>query len=276
MKTSKYYFICSFFIVLILLGWTVCLSFQYYAPPSYRKPFQMKQEAEDTLRIAYIGDSWAYWHKDHECQIAQILENTLHCPVKVHSYGICGRTSREIYENMFENSDFNDFLTKRRYEYCYVSAGINDTHKKMSIPYYQQSINYIIQLMLTNNVHPIIQEIPDYDIKKIDNNQKFYKKFIRRLYMYFHDMPIDCKQMFRDALDNLIQEKGYQDRVSIIRYKTWNNDFSKDLNHLYWHDHLHLNENGYAKLDSAIANVILTIYWHNNEPQQESDACNHR
>ena len=95
----------------------------------------MSQETEDTLRIAYIGDSWAYWHKDHECQIAQLLEDTLHHPVKVHSYGICGRTSREIYENMFENTNFKEFLTKRRYEYCYVSVGINDTHKKMSIPY---------------------------------------------------------------------------------------------------------------------------------------------
>lgn len=113
MKTAKYIFFCSLFIVLTLFGWTAYLSFQYYTPPSYRRPFQMSQETEDTLRIAYIGDSWAYWHKDHECQIAQLLEDTLHRPVKVHSYGICGRTSREIYENMFENSNFKEFLTKK-------------------------------------------------------------------------------------------------------------------------------------------------------------------
>ena len=276
MKIVNYKYICIFFLILILLGWTIYLSLQYYAPPSYRQPFKMRQEAEDTLRIAYIGDSWAYWHKDHECQIARLLEDTLHRPVRVHSYGICGRTSREIYENMFENSNFKEFLTKRRYEYCYVSAGINDTHKKMSIPYYQQSISHIIQLMLTNNVHPLIQEIPDYDIKMIDDKQKFYKKFVRRLYMYFHDMPVDCKQLFRDALDDLIYEKGYQDHVSIIRYKAWNNDYLNDLNHLYWHDHLHLKENGYAKLDSAIAKGILTTYWRNNELPKESGACHHK
>lgn len=272
MKVIKYKWLCFFFLILILSGWISYLSFQYYAPPSLRQPFQMRQEAEDTLRIAYIGDSWAYWHKDHKCQIAQLLEDTLHRPVKVHSYGICGRTSKEIYENMFDNSNFKDFLTKRKYDYCYVSAGINDTHKKMSIPYYQQSINNMIQLMLTNNVHPIIQEIPDYDIKKIDDKQIFYKKMVRRIYMIYQNLPVDCKQMFRNALDDIIQDKGYQERVSIIRYKSWNNDYLNDLYHLYSYDHLHLNENGYAKLDSAIANGILTIYLHKNEPLKESGA----
>ena len=275
MKTAKYIFFCSLFIVLTLFGWTAYLSFQYYTPPSYRRPFQMSQETEDTLRIAYIGDSWAYWHKDHECQIAQLLEDTLHRPVKVHSYGICGRTSREIYENMFENSNFKEFLTKRRYEYCYVSVGINDTHKKMSIQYYKQSISHIIQLLLINNVHPIIQEIPDYDIKMIDDKQKSYKKFVRRIYMYFHDMPVDCKQMFRDALDDLICDNGYHDNVSIIRYKAWNNNYSNDLNHIYSPDHLHLNKDGYAILDSVIAKEILTIE-HNNTHHSASDACHHK
>lgn len=256
----KIQYILFFILFLILIFLGAYLSYQYYAPPSYRQPFHMKQDSEDTLRIAYIGDSWAYWHNKHKCQIAQLLKDTLHRPVIVHSYGICGLTSKEIYENMFENNDFIDFLTKRRYEYCYVSAGINDTHKKMGITYYQQSINNIIQLMLTNNIHPIIQEIPDYDIKKIDDLQKPYKRIIRRIYMFFNNIPIDCKQKFRDALDNMIREKGYQNKVGIIRYKTWNNDYRNDLNHLYSHDHLHLNENGYAKLDSAIANEIMTTY----------------
>ena len=96
----------------------------------------MNQKADDTLRIAYIGDSWAYLHEYHECRIAHLLEDTLHCPVQVSSYGISGLTSREIYENMYNNSDFKHFLTKKRYDYCYISAGINDTYKKMSTSYF--------------------------------------------------------------------------------------------------------------------------------------------
>ncbi len=256
---TKIKYLLIFILILFLLGWASYLSFQYYAPPSFRKPFLMKEKPEDTLRIAYIGDSWAYWHKDHNCLIAELLEDTLQRPVKVHSYGICGLTSKEIYENMYDNSDFKDFLTKRRYEYCYISAGINDCHKKMSIPYYQQSISNIIQLMLANNIHPLIQEIPDYDIRKIDRAQKFYKKAVRRIYMFYKNIPIDCKQIFRDGLDNIIHEKKYQDKVSIIRYKLWNHDYTNDLNRLYAPDHLHLNKNGYAALDSVIANEILKL-----------------
>lgn len=259
-----------FSILLIpLLGWIFYRSFQYCAPPSFRQPYLMKQEAEDTLRIAYIGDSWAYWHNEHKCQIAQLLKDTLHRPVKVHSYGICGLTSKEIYENMYEDCNLKDFLTRRRYEYCYVSAGINDSHKMMSIPYYQQSISNIIQLMLINNIHPIIQEIPDYDIKRVYDLQKPSRKIVRRIFMLINNLPLDCKQRFRDALDDMIHEKGYQDRVSIIRYKAWNNNYSSDLEHLYSHDHLHINENGYAKLDSVIAKEILKLVGSNSESQTE-------
>ena len=78
--------------------------------------------------------------------------------------------------------------------------------------------------------------------------------------MFVNDTPLDCKQKFRDALDKLILEKGYQDKVSIIRYQSWNNDYAKDLNNLYVEDQMHLNKRGYERLDSAIAETILSLY----------------
>ena len=78
--------------------------------------------------------------------------------------------------------------------------------------------------------------------------------------MFFNNTPMDCKQQFRDALHELIREKGYQDKVSVIRYKSWNNDYSNDQNQLYLNDGLHLNKQGYAKLDSVIAKEILKLY----------------
>lgn len=243
------------------------VAYRYYAPPRLREPYQMKKP-DDTLHIAYIGDSWAFMHKDHDCQIAQLLEDSLHRPVKVHSYGICGKTSKEIYDNMFENADFKHFLQKRSYEYCFISAGINDTYKKMSISYYQQSIGGIIQMLLTNHIHPIILEIPDYNIQKTYNNQKTNRKMLRKLSMYINNMPLDCKQLFRNALDELVNTKDYQDKISIIRYQSWNNDYNNDQQRLYKGDGMHLNDNGYQILDSTIANEILTIE-RSNVPQKE-------
>ena len=69
---------------------------------------------------------------------------------------------------------------------------------------------------------------------------------------------MDCKQQFRDALNERIIENGFQDNVSIIRYQTWNNNYYDDLNKLYQDDGLHLNKQGYIKLDSIIAKEILS------------------
>lgn len=270
-------YICIFIAICIIIG--IAYSFYlYYAPPGLRQPYSIDAIPDDTLRIAFIGDSWAFMHKDHDCKIAQMLQDSLHRPVKVHSYGVCGLTSKEIYENIFDNSDFKQFLFKRRCEYCYVSAGINDTYKKMSISYYQLSMDGIIQFLLSNHIHPIIQEIPDYNIYTSFDRQKASRKILRRLSMIINNMPLDCKQLFRDALDELIYKKKYSDKVSIIRYKSWNGDGDQDLDHLYRSDGLHLNDNGYAVLDKAITMEILNLITteHNTESPLESDADHHR
>ena len=245
-------------VVCIILG--LAYSFhRYYAPPRIKQPYQINATPDDTLRIAYIGDSWAFMHKDHACKIATILEDSIHKPVKVHSYGVCGLTSKEIYENMFDNSELKLFLTKRRYQYCYISAGINDTYKKMSTSYYQQSMDGIIRLLLFNHIHPILQEIPDYDIHMSFKRQEPSRILLRRLSMIINNTPLDCKQRFRDALEEMIRKKGYLNKVSIIRYESWDNDYYNDLSQQYLNDGLHLNEQGYSELDSVIAKEIISL-----------------
>lgn len=230
-------------------------AYHYYAPPQQREPYSLSDD-DDTLRIAYIGDSWAFMHQEHDCQIGKLLEDTLHRPVKIHSYGICGLTSKEIYENLFMNSDMKNFMKKRHYDFCFISAGINDTYKKMSTDYYKTSMNYIIQFMLTNNTRPIILEIPDYDIMKAYDLQRTERKLLRKISMIINGTQMDCKQDFRNALHDLISEKKYHHLVDVIDYKEWNNNMQDDLRQFYNSDGLHLNQKGYMKLDSVIAKHI--------------------
>lgn len=129
----------------------------------------------------------------------------------------------------------------------------------MDSSYYKKSMEGIIQLSLDNHIHPIIMEIPDYDIKLAYERQAPSRIAIRKISMIINNCPLDCKQLFRDALDELNKEKEYNNKVSIIRYKTWNANGKKDLNNLYVSDGMHLNENGYAKLDSMIANTIIQL-----------------
>ena len=118
-------------------------------------------------------------------------------------------------------------------------------------------MNCIIRFLLANHIHPIILEIPDYNIMKAYEQQKIEKKFLRHLSMLINGTQMDCKQQFRDALDELIIDKGYQDKVSIIRYKSWNNNYESDLKYFYIDDQMHLNDRGYTVLDSIIAEVII-------------------
>ena len=255
-------------LVTCIIAGITYVAYQYYASPRMRKPYLMMYQ-EDTLRIAYIGDSWAFMHKDHDCEMSKLITDTLHRPVSVHSYGICGLTSKEIYENIYENADFKHFLQKRPYEYCFISAGINDTYKKMSISYYRHSMKGIIQFLLANDIHPIILEIPDYDIQKAYNWQKSLRKILRDVTMFINNVPVDCKQMYRDALQELVNQKGYHNKISIIKYKSWNNNYQDDLQHLYLKDGMHLNSVGYAKLDSAIVDVITKQLINNNNEHKD-------
>lgn len=247
-------------LIIIAVGYISYSMFSYYMPPTEHRPYTIPQDQDDTLRIAYIGDSWAFMHRKHDCQIPTILIDTLHCPVKVHSYGICGLTSKEFYENMFKNTDLKHFLQKRRYEYCFISLGINDTYKKMSTAYYQRSMDYMIRFILANHIHPIILEIPDYDISKSFNRQELSRKILRCMSMCINKTPLDCKQLFRNALDEMILKKNYTMEVSIIRYLSWNKNGTNDWKKIYQDDGIHLNEKGYAILDSCIAGTCIEHY----------------
>lgn len=254
-KTKKYLAV----LLCLVCGCIVYYAYCYYAPPQMRQPFEVP-EPDDTLRIAYIGDSWAFMHKDEDCRIVQMLEDSISRPVRVYSYGICGLTSKEIYESLFDHPQMKAFIQQRGYEYCFVSAGINDTYKKMSLSYYKKSMDAIIQFLLENRIHPIILEIPDYDIQKSYERQSLPKKILRHVSMLISGVPIDCKQQFRDALMELIQEKHYTDKVTVISYKSWNSDYAHDQKSLYRSDGLHLNDTGYAVLDSVTAmNIINSI-----------------
>ena len=244
------------FVTIIIISVTKMHS--YYSPAKERPIYPTSQHHDDTVRIAFIGDSWAYMHREHDCQIGKYVNNAINRLIRIKSYGVCGLTSKEIYENMFENHDFRSFLQTNTFDYCFISAGINDTYKKMGITYYKHNMDLIIKYMLANNIHPIILNIPDYDIQKSFERQKLTRKILRHISMFINNQPIDCKQLFRDALKELVLEKGYQDKVSIIQYQTWNNNYNDDLNKLYQDDGLHLNKQGYIKLDSVIAKEVLS------------------
>lgn len=230
--------------------------YAYYSPAKERIAYATVQHIDDTIRIAYIGDSWAFGHSSHSCGITKILEDSLHLPIKLETYGIGGLTSKEIYNALYEVDDLRLFMEKG-WDYCFISAGINDTNKKMSSSYYKLSMKCIINFLLSNHIHPIILEIPDYDIIESYNRQNKLQRILRHFSMVINNTSLDCKQDFRDALNKYIHTYSLQKDVMVINYSTWNNNYYNDLKNIYIEDGMHLNEKGYILLDNIIAMTIL-------------------
>jgi lysophospholipase L1-like esterase len=248
------------FIALFLLGSLgiiVLVLYNYYTPPQFRQPYQTVHHHDDTLLIAYIGDSWAAMHKEYDARMAKMIEDSLDRPVKVQSYGICGLTSKEIYNMLFDDIKLKSIL--KGCSYCIISAGINDTYKKMSSTYYKVSMELIIDFMLSNHICPIIIEIPDYNIEKAFVNQKMNRKILRHLSMAITGNKIDCKESLRISLKETIEKNTQNNVIDIINYQEWNYDYKRDLRVFYTKDGMHLNEAGYSKLDRCIANHIISI-----------------
>lgn len=254
MKRWPYTILISFVLIsCTVIGYVV---YHYYASPAEQQSYPIPIHHDDTLRIAYIGDSWAAIHKDHHCIIPQMLSDSIHRPVKLSSFGLHGKTSKEIYESLFTHQQIHDFMMQG-YDYCFISAGINDTYKKMRTIYYQTSMDYIIRFMLANKIQPIILEIPDYDIFLSYERQKSSRKIARRISSLLTGTSMDCKQEFRNTLMTLINERHYQGSIILLPYKAWNYHYSTDLKLYYQSDGMHLNQNGYLRLDSCITSYIL-------------------
>ena len=257
-----------FFSTIIICIFTAGVIFNcYYTPCKTKDPYRLSTANKDTLQIIFIGDSWAFFHKPHDSKSSEMLSNLLQHPVNFQSFGVCGLTSKEIYEQLFYNDSLKNFLYKGCH-YCVLSVGINDTYKKMSTEYYTKNMKAILHFFLYNNVTPLLIEIPDYDIEKCYQRKTVIRKALRQLSMLVNNIPIDCKQMFREALDSILTD--YKEEVILLHYQDWNSNYAEDLQHFYEEDGLHLNAVGYSALDRQIGFCLLRqINYLNSKNQQK-------
>ena len=225
------------FILLILPLVLICIGLaipvhDYYAPASERSAYTCQQHQDDTLRLAMIGDSWIFYHYPYNDTLASMIKQKTKKPAIVSAYGLCGKTSKEVYQSIFEDQTMRNILEKGA-DYCFVSVGIN--------------IN-ILRFLLKNNIKPILLEIPNYDINYAYEHQTADKKLLRQLSMFLTRSELDCRQEYRQALTQELEKTGIGEQIQIIH-------FPGTLEY-YKSDRMHLNEKGYHILDSCIANEI--------------------
>ncbi len=243
-KIKNTCFIATFMYICIGLFIT---AYNYYAPATERPTYTCQQHKDDTLRLVLIGDSWVFFHYPNNDTLVSMIKQKTKKPVKLSAYGLCGKTSKEVYQSIFEDKTMRNILEQGA-DYCFIAVGINDTYKKMGAKYYALNTIYILRFLLNNNIKPIILEIPDYDINYAYNHQTSDRKLLRQLSMFVTGSELDCRQEYRQALNQKLKEIGIKNKTSILSVP-----YSAEY---YESDRMHLNAKGYQLLDLYMMNII--------------------
>lgn len=228
----------------------------YYTPAVKLQGLIIKKHNDDTIRVAYVGDSWAEGHQSTKCVIDSIIVNAIKKPVIVRTAGMGGLTSKDIYNGLFKDDSMRNVIEWGP-DFCFVVAGINDTDRKKGRNYYMENMKLIIETLLENSITPIILEIPSYDIRHSFNKKRIKFKLRYCALMFFTQSKLDCINEYRNAYIDLIKEKHWEKDVITISCEEWNFEGYQDQRGLYNEDHMHLNEKGYLVLDSCISNHII-------------------
>lgn len=249
-----------FWLLLLLVAIFICVllikNIPYYTPAEKQTGINIRHHHDDTIRIGYIGDSWADGHKKTNCVIDSIVGNATGRPIEVRTAGISGLTSKNIYYSIFRDDSIRRVIEWGP-DYCYVVAGINDSDRKMGKRYYKENMRLIIDLLLENHIKPIILEIPTYDILFSYKRRSRQVKLQYLASMFLTRSKMDCIEDYRSTYKDLLNEQGWADKVITISYKDWNPDGFKDERGLYDGGLMHLNAKGYLVLDACIAKKII-------------------
>lgn len=237
----------SFVILLmaVVIGQKGC---HYYGLAEPQPAYPCQHQPTDTLRMAFIGDSWAFMHQPYDDSLAQHISRLTGCPVAVSSYGLCGKTSKEVYLSLFSDSILRQLISSGPH-YGIVSVGINDSYKKMSSQYYVSHTLLIVRFLLHSGITPILMELPHYDIQQAYERQTWSRKTLRQLSMLLTGSQLDCRSAYRQALRDALREGGLSSQVTLL--PAMPADWS-----LWQPDRMHLNKKGYASLDTCIATIV--------------------
>lgn len=207
----------------------------------------------DTLRVAFIGDSWAAYQHPYDSLLCSMLgcDGRL---ISVTSKGNVGAKSHEIYERMFSTTKP---ILMERPEYCVISAGINDAVAKLGKEYYVHHYMLILQQLLELGIKPVVLEMPEVNYRAVAGREPWTMRIRHILSSLMTGSELYGFDSYKTALIHAIKNADMQSCIIYISADMWNADGCLDDRGLYMEDETHLNAVGYEVLDSCIASEIL-------------------
>lgn len=253
-------------IVFVCMLTFFCVGLYYYfrwkplwSQEEPRNNYSIIHYQDDTLRIVMIGDSWVGMRTDSINKVFQTkLSGIINRPVILKTKGRGGEKSRGIYRLMFEEDGYGTKqILSSGVDYCIVFAGINDAAANLGKKQYLYYMKLILDFLLINNIRPVLIEIPDVNIWNVYDG----KPVKDLLADYVRSWMTQCRMYsfseYREALQLLLKDSYLKDSVIYVPTRAWNGGDCADLNkNLFLDDQIHLNEQGYLKLDSCVIEII--------------------
>lgn len=253
--------------------------YRFYYVPEELPPYDIPPiHKDDTLRIAFIGDSWADYHTllSGDTMMSNAAKKIYSHPVKTQTRGKRGALSKEIYyfmfssktvEHTYEADRCTQPLIEEHPQYCVIFAGINDVTYLRTTSYYTENMRFIIKLLLHNNIRPVVMEIPLVNFTEPMHRKRLRDRWFYRIRSVVTGTQYNQGTDYQNALNKMLSDTRLQDSVLYITTQQWNPGGSVDTT-MFLVDRLHLNLNGYHKLDSCIATEIINDYTKKSTRQQ--------
>lgn len=255
-----------FYIILLCLIAFVITSLYYYnkwkplwSLEEPKEMFSITSCQDDTMRIVMIGDSWVGMRTDALNSLFQSrLSEMTGRPVMLRTKGNGGEKSRGIYQLMFETDGYGTKpLFMSGADYCVVFAGINDAATNLGKEQYVHHIKLILDFLLANNIRPVLVEIPDVNIWNVYGGKPFKDLTID----YVRSLMTGCGMYhfseYREALLSMLKDSGLMDSVLYVPMRGWHGKEAELNKTLFLDDQVHLNQQGYVKLDTCIIDAII-------------------
>ena len=239
--------------VLLLVGSLRLHPYYHLAKKQNMIKETMSNISSDTLKIAFIGDSWAAYHHDYDKKFESMLYDK-GWSAHVVSIGNVGAKSREIYQRMYSTT--KPVLLEHP-DYCIVSAGINDAVAKMGKDDYVHHYMLILQQLLNLDIKPLVLEMPEVNYRAIASREPWTMRMRHVLSSLMTGSELYGFDSYKTALISAIKKSDMQNRIIYISADSWNPDGYRDSRGLYLSDQTHLNVKGYEVLDSCIVSAIL-------------------
>ena len=254
-KFIKLYIPFFCIIAIILLKYYDCIP--YYAPAEKKETLiSVCIHNDDSIRISFIGDSWAEFHQnEHNCCIVPLLRSLINRPVSIRTCGISGLTSKQLYQQLFIEKSIREVIDWGP-NYCIVAIGVNDADRKLGTRYYQKNIKLIIDYLLERQIVPVVLEIPYFNTWRSFKVRKTFDKLEYLMSMAINCSSMDCIEEYRNSFEFLVERESWYEKLIYLKTDDWNQDGYKDSRDIYDDLQMHLNTHGYQILDSCIARLI--------------------